>query len=307
MSEPSWQMDLEFDSPIPVKSLDVVIEEGRSLSFPLSRAALHGDVAGYWNVEHVKRLADIQQQDLLEALGAAEASGDYATVKEMLGGLADDIVKDTFNASKPRYDGATMNGNTLTVQLGLTDFINFMCTNIQAWRNPDFLDKIQQAGKEDADDPFHYLANVPGVAVAAETSDGYVPVGFRGERAAFYPGVPHVIAAMTRFGKDYSVDFMTNMKRCMVRELGIGDEDIVSLDFMGVARNMQTGGHPEFLYRAKLGVSKAEIEEGWEADDRDHSQMGFYDTDGLRSLLSENTGTMVPAGEACLTNYLTHK
>jgi len=296
-------MITEAEKPIPVDELEMRIEEGNRLQFPIHRAYEMNLLNDNWN-SFVQDMALKMQGRIADAM----ARGDDAAFKLAMKHIAG-------ISSMYRLNDASLKGNALYLDLAITDFKDYIGTTAHALLDPDFRNQLVEAGMADAGDPNRYFSNPLATNTNIVTSDGRMPVGIRSNKVAIYPEVPHVIGGYVKVNGDSrpdfnvrDVDLFSFMLKELKQEIGIDDEDITSKEFFGICRNTVTRG-PEALYNVEVSVDADELRYRWENKSRDkfeHRNITFYDKEGLRELLEEYRGRMVPSGEASLTMFLKH-
>jgi len=299
----TWELIAEVKQPMRVSELEILVEEGRGLHFPLHRSYEMNLLNDNWN-KFIVSMALEKKQDLLEAMAKGDEKAFAKAVKHVAG----------IN-SWYRLNSARIDGKLLRLDLGLTDFKEYIGTTQHALKDAEFRKRLMDAGIADANDPNVYFSNPLSSCTAIVTSDGYLPVGMRGKAVAIYPSVPHIIGGYVKVNgnnkPDFTVkdvDLFANMLKELREELAISQEEVASADFLGIVRNRITRG-PEMMYLMKVALTASEVESRWKTKSKDkyeHRNITFYRKEDLPKFLRENEGKMVPSGEATLALYDKH-
>ncbi|GEM_PF-2299435 len=290
-------------------SQDIVIEEGR----PMART--------------------VQDVDL------------YMRMEEAWCRLFRDAVKNDRNLfAGPQYRlssyGLLPDGKLL-LRLGPTDYREFVGTNMEAGKDPEYMKALIERGMLRLQDENAFFSNTMAICSAIETSDGKVVAGLRGDRTrvAEYGRAWHTIGGHpnpSRFAPTRA-DLIDAMTREITGELLIEEEDITDIRAAGLVRNGYTR-KPELLFTSRIGLPFSAIKESRIADGKDEHFM-FFGLDGPEELadflrknqanftfpegarltdeeraimtpdgLADNTSNhFCPPGEACWTVYLMQK
>jgi len=214
-------------------------------------------------------------------------------------------------APKNRLSRAVFDGNKLYLALGTTDYMEFTGTNIQAITNPDFRERLMQAGFEDAADSNHYFSSPLAVCAAIYGFNGkpgdvdtiYVPIGFRSKKVMIYPETYHVFGGVG-VGTDIGQRLATELRE----EMGLKDEEMGAPTFHGIIRQGPSRV-PEAICHIPVYVDQKELEERWNKSAPgkfEHRDISFYNLEQLPDFLKKNGPTMVPSGAAALTKLLEH-
>jgi len=304
VSQPkTWELVAEVARPIPVSELEILIHEGSGLHFPLHRSYEMNLINDNWN-KFIVSMASEKKQDLLEAIAKGDERAFAKAVRHIAG----------IN-SWYRLNSARMDGKLLRLDLGLTNFKEYIGTTQHALKDEEFRKRLMDAGIADDNEPNTYFSNPLSGCTAIVTSDGYLPIGMRGKAVAIYPSVPHIIGGYVKVNGSNKPDFTTkdvdlfaNMLQELREELAISNEEIAGADFLGIVRNRITRG-PEMMYVMKVALDKSEVENRWRTKSKDkyeHRQITFYKERDVPEFLRENEGKMVPSGEATLTLFNRH-
>jgi hypothetical protein len=307
MEGKTWEFIVEVESPILLDDLETTVQEGEGLHFPLSRAYEGNLVNAHWNA-FVKDMARRKKEDLKIALAAMEQDDRTAFDRSMvhIAGIS----------SMYRLNDASISdGRNLILIAGMTDFKDYIGTTQHALKDEAFREMLMKAGIADFNDPNHYFSNPLATCSNIVTLDGKIPIGMRSETVAIYPGVPHIIGGYVKVNGDNKPDFSVkdvdifeNMRKELKQEIGLGEKDIVGVDFLGIVRNRITRG-PEALYNVRINITAEELHECWNTKSRDkyeHRNITYHSKKELPRFLEENRDKMVPSGEATLTIFLEH-
>ncbi|MBI5002634.1 hypothetical protein HZC31_04570 [Candidatus Woesearchaeota archaeon] len=301
--EQTWEMVVEPKHPIAVSELELTVTQGRNLEIPFERAALIDEINDYWN-SFIQDMALRQREKIRDAL----ARGDNAAYTQAIQHIAG-------ITSMYRLNYASLDGSQLALNIGVTDFKEYIGTTQRALSDSVFRSRIITAGLEDCADSNYYFANPLATCAVLVTADGYVPVGLRGNTVAIYPNTYHVVGGYVKINEEKKANFsvadvdpFANMKKELEGEMGLVDTTMASAAFLGIARNKITRG-PEALYAIHLAFSKNDLMESWRATAKDkyeHRNLTFYATADLSTFLTKERGCIVPSGEAALTLFARH-
>lgn len=299
----TWEMIVEAERPISVSNLETRVSQGRGLEIPLRRSDLINQINIYWNV-FTSEMALKKKEEIRAALQAGDNKA-YTRAIQHITGIS----------SMYRFNSARLIDSRLILDLGTTDFKEYIGTTQRSLSDSVFRLSLMSAGKEDHENPNYYFANPLATCAVLVSSDGYVPIGFRGNNVAIYPNTHHVIGGYVRINEDKIIDFFerdidlfANMKTEIKGEVGLSDPDFASINFLGIARNVITRG-PEALYVVKLSLTANEVQTKWREnaiDKYEHRNLTFYRAEDVPAFLKQNQGKMVPSGEAALTLYARH-
>jgi 8-oxo-dGTP pyrophosphatase MutT (NUDIX family) len=195
--------------------------------------------------------------------------------------------RDLFPGAMTRLLGWSAVHETLTLNLGSTDYREFVGTNL---RHPELASIY---GRE-------ALANPLGVSVAVVTTDGQIIVQRRSEQVFEYPGYFHVCGGNVEpedvVGPSAPGVFAT-VRRELDEEFGIAAGDVLDLVCLGLTEN-RTILKPDLVFEAHVSLPRAAFES---TQHPEYSHLAFVDgPDGLASFLIEHGTDTSPAGLACL-------
>jgi 8-oxo-dGTP pyrophosphatase MutT (NUDIX family) len=113
------------------------------------------------------------------------------------------------------------------------------------------------------------LANPVGVSPALETADGFLMLGRRNARVAYYPGRIHPFAGCLepvegQPGESSSTehkgpDVFAAVRRELWEELGLGVDDVPVIRCTGIAEDVCLR-QPELIFRVKCALTRSQIE-----------------------------------------------
>jgi hypothetical protein len=297
----TWELDVRLEKPINVDDLNIRIVQGKGLDWPPERGHLENISDAQWDNFSDQRF-HLNKGDLEEAI----REGDDARALKIMAHIKG-------ISSMYRYNSGYFNG-TLHLNLGVTNFQQYIGTTQQALENESVRMLLMESGLEDTGIPHHYFANPLAQCANFVTPDGFVPLGMRSKNVAIYPSVPHVIGGYVRIKNPEDPNFTVqdvnlpeNIFTEVSQETGISDEHIEAVDFLGIARNRVTFG-PEMMYNFSLRVSAEGFGDMWrEASDRfEHRDLTFYHAEEIPNILEQFEGYMVPSGEATISLFKKH-
>jgi hypothetical protein len=298
-----WEMLVEPERSIPLSALELIVHQGENLKIPFSRSDLINDINEYWST-FTKDMALRFKDRIRDALMRGDDEA-YARAIQHISGIS----------SMYRLNGASLDNTRLVLNIGVTDFKEYIGTTQRALQDPSFRTRIMNFGLEDHANPNYYFANPLSTCAVLVTADNYVPIGLRGNTVAIYPNTHHIIGGYVKINEDKStsfcekyIDLFANMKKELEQEIGVTSPDITSVDFLGIARNTITRG-PEALYFVQLTLTRDELEQRWKNRARDkyeHRNLTFYPKAELCCFLEQQKGNIVPSGEAALTLFMQH-
>jgi len=303
MADNSWNMIVEPEKPIPVSELEVVVHEGLSPNFPISRSYERNMINAYWD-DFVKGMAREYEADIIDALNNKDTKR-FNTIMRQVAGIS----------SMYRLNKASLNGKRLDLEMSITDFRDYAGTNQRSFMDPGFREMLMNNGLKDKGDPDYYFANPMATCANIVTSDSFIVIGTRSNKVAMHPGIPHLIAGHVKVNGKNKPDFtvkdvniMDNMKKELYEEIGLNDEDLVSRDFLAIIQH-NGSRHHEALYNVSLKINAEELYERWRTKSQDkfeHRNITMYKKDELPAFLERWKGELVPSGEATLKLFLKH-
>ncbi len=303
MNNKTYELIVEVEKPLLIDDLETVIKEGEGLSFPINRSYEANLINSHWN-KFIIDMAHRKREDIMDSI----------TSNNLI--LYDDCIKHIAGISSMyRLNNAALSGKTLELVLGVTDFKDYIGTTQHALIDEQFRNRLIAAGMADHNDPNHYFANPLAVCANIVTSDGFIPVGMRGDTVAIYKNMPHVIGGYVKVNgnnkPDFSVkdvDLSDDMIKELGQELGLQRDDIEKIYFLGIVRNKAIRG-PEIMYHVQLNINSDELMRRWAKQSRDkfeHRNITLHSKDELPIFLEKYKGKMVPSGEATLSLFIQH-
>jgi hypothetical protein len=199
-----------------------------------------------------------------------------------------------------RLAAAAVDGETLRLTLGPTDYREFLGTNVAG------LATIQA---RHAADWRAYLADPLAVCATLASADGWLLVMRRSERVAEYPGFYHVIGGHPTPAHDDGVGGVSPflaLQEEIVEETGLTPGEIADLACLGLIRNRATA-KPELVFEARLALGRAEVEARLASlRERPEASAWVWLNDepaAIAAFLTRAAARVAPAGAACLTVY----
>lgn len=301
METRKYEMVIEPSKSMPLSELEIKISDGEGLNFPISRSYEFNLMNSYWN-SFVTKMTEARKDDIVSAIN----SGSIKQVNKIMSNISG-------ISSMYRMNDACLEGNILSLEIGVTDFKSYICTCGQALEDNDFRNLLILAGINDHHDTNHYFANPLATCANIVTSDGFIPLGMRSNKVATYPGCLSVIGGFVKVNGDNrpnftakDVDFFYNMRKELSEELGLDKGDLDNAQFLGILRTTATR-HPEIIYNVPIKMTKDELYDSWKtrAEDKfEHRGISFYDVSEIGDVLERYHDRMTPTGEAALRGYV---
>ncbi|MEA2530311.1 MAG: hypothetical protein QOG89_1955 [Thermomicrobiales bacterium] len=202
--------------------------------------------------------------------------------------------RDLFPGAMTRLINWSVEDRTLTLDLGVTDYREFVGTNL---RHPEL---AVSHGRE-------ALANPLGVSVAVTTADGKLLVQRRSEQVFEYPGFFHVCGGNVEpadVADAAASGVFATVRRELDEELGIAPVEIVDLICLGLAEDRGTL-KPDLLFEAQVSLTADAFATSTNAE---YSALAFVEgEEALAAFLVEHVGVTSPAGLACLLAVGRHR
>jgi len=154
-----------------------------------------------------------------------------------------------FNGDLVRLLRQRIEGGTLVMEVGPTDYANWLGTN---YLNPHRGDEFG----------WHLYSNPLGISATLISADGWLLFGRRNQRVACNPGEVHTFGGAIEAGErlDTGVfDAFASIRRELEEELGLVPGDFCGLVCGGVIRDRRIR-QPEMLFEARISRTRAEIE-----------------------------------------------
>ncbi len=154
-----------------------------------------------------------------------------------------------FNGQLARYLRHRVQEEALYIEVGPTDYAQFMSTN--------YLNHAR--GDEFGWDLF---SNPIGTTATLITTDGWLLYGRRSARVACHAGYVHTFGGGLEAGERNAAgefDTFGSVRRELAEELGLQPKDITSITCLGLIRDA-TIRQPELIFDACLTLTRAEVE-----------------------------------------------
>jgi 8-oxo-dGTP pyrophosphatase MutT (NUDIX family) len=153
-----------------------------------------------------------------------------------------------FNGQLARYLRHRVEDDTLIVDVGPTDYANFMATNYLNYH------RIDEFGRD-------MFGNPLGTSATLITSDGWLIYGRRNQRVACHAGYVHTFGGgieLEELNDEGTFDVFSCVIRELNEELGLSREDIEQMLCLGIIRDSQTL-QPELIFDAHIRLSRDEV------------------------------------------------
>ncbi|MEP0841874.1 MAG: hypothetical protein HRF43_04100 [Phycisphaerae bacterium] len=169
-----------------------------------------------------------------------------------------------FNGQLARYLGHRVDGRTLSLEVGPTDYANFLATNLLNARR----------GRELGWDLF---SNPVGTSCTPITADGWLLFGRRGPAVAFHAGCCHTIGGGLEAAEkdaDGRIDAFASILRELREELGVASSEVAGMECLGLIRDPAIL-QPELIFDLDLKLTRAEVLERFEpaAEGQEHTDL----------------------------------
>jgi 8-oxo-dGTP pyrophosphatase MutT (NUDIX family) len=148
-----------------------------------------------------------------------------------------------FDGPMCRLESANATDTRLRLELSKTSYKIFLGTNMA---HPEFAD---QFGPE-------VMANPVGLSPALLTSDGYLLLGHRSDRVAYYPGRIHPFSGSL---EPADADLFSAVGRELKEELSLDTADISEIRCTGIVEDASLR-QPELIFAAESIRTRTEIE-----------------------------------------------
>jgi 8-oxo-dGTP pyrophosphatase MutT (NUDIX family) len=247
--------------------------------------------------------------------------------------------KDVPNWTKFRLSGYEESPEgKLVLRLGLTDYHEFMGTNVAAGKDSVYMRQLVDRGLEKFGDPDAFFSNTLAMTSTLKTSDRRVVVGLRSDKPHEYKRCWHSIGGHPdpEHYRESEPDMFDSMAREIEGESGITRDEIVNMRLSGLMTNSLTR-KPELLFIAETPLSFDELKKrrGYEKDEHfaffgidadvglirflkeNQTEFTFPQGSGLnleeqkelrpREMPANTTNFFVPSGEASWILYLAHQ
>jgi len=199
-----------------------------------------------------------------------------------------------FNGQLARYLRHHLADGLLTIDVGPTDYANFLATNLlngargQGWG-------------------WHLFSNPIGTSALPISSDGFLLLGRRSQRVAFHAGYAHTFGGGLEAGErraDDTIDAFASIQRELHEELALAPADIQEILCLGFIRDPAIQ-QPELIFDASLRLTSDQAAGRLNGDDphQEHAAvLACRDTpDAILPFIRANPPiTPVAIGALCL-------
>jgi len=154
-----------------------------------------------------------------------------------------------FNGPLARYLRHRVEDDTLAIEVGPTDYANFLGTN---FCNPNRADEFG----------WELYGNPVGTTATVIAADGWLMYGRRNQRVACHGGYIHTLGGGLEAGErdaDGCFDGFESVRRELDEELGLKAEDITEMVCLGLIRDL-TIRQPELIFDVRVRQERAELE-----------------------------------------------
>ena len=203
--KPTWEEIVTVSEPIPYDDLTTKIAKKRGSRPKVEdhRPELYSLICDFWT-RNMQNVAIARDGDLRDAMQSSDPLA-VARMVGQIGGFNAKYVVDQIHFEEGK--------KTLRLALGHVGYSNIVGTHQQAVVDPEFRERIMQAGLEDFADPNIYFANGMGVCAVVygfERGDKpFVVVGKRSDKVAIYPETRHVFGGFMNVDEEKGgVDFV---------------------------------------------------------------------------------------------------
>ncbi|HSW47207.1 MAG TPA: NUDIX domain-containing protein [Phycisphaerae bacterium] len=163
-----------------------------------------------------------------------------------------------FNGRLARYLRHRVEAGRLTIDVGPTEYADFLGTNFHNWRRG-------------AEHGWNLYGNPLGISANAITSDGWLLLGRRSPKVACHAGYVHTFGGTLeaddrRVGG--TVDVFESLRRELTEELGLKTADLAEMVCLGLIRDA-TIRQPELVFDVHVRLARTEVEARFRPDDPD--------------------------------------
>jgi len=148
-----------------------------------------------------------------------------------------------FDGGLCRLESLSASAGELSMRLSEVSYKSFAGTNMH---NPQFAAQYGQSA----------MANPLGMSVALISADGFLVMGRRNERVAYYPGRIHPFAGSEEPGD--GLDVLGAVGRERNGEVGLGVDEVEASKCLGIAEDRGLA-HPELICFAEAGRTLEEL------------------------------------------------
>lgn len=231
-----------------------------------------------------------------------------------------------WNGTKFRIESVVEMNNSVTFNLGITSYKEFIGTN---WSPSAEL--YRQLGVADHCDSQVYMSDALGVGAFLETADGQVVLLKRGEHLAEAPGLWDIpgghpepkelvgkidmseIDVEQLVPEDVVAEIFNSTLAEIVNEVNIPLSFLSDPILLGIARNTTSAGRPSSEYYVQCSLDSADIRrrysEGTQAEADETTGIMFVPRSTIGKLQSEQPSfwaQLAPSAKGCLMLYCQH-
>lgn len=184
----------------------------------------------------------------------------------------------------------------LELYLGLTDYMDYLCTNHNSRLNK----KLIALGMTDFKNPDAYLSNALGNVALLETSDGKIALLERSQTISTFQGYydlpgghpePDIMQTVDNesvYWQIASNELFDSIIREVMNEVNVRYEDILNTWCIGFVRSLEDGRTPEMVFYIPVSLSSDELlrryeEGGPEADESNSIMLLDYNCSSIAS------------------------
>ncbi len=212
--------------------------------------------------------------------------------------IAREFNRTMFNGKLVRLIRCLEHADSLHVELGPTDYRDFIGTNLHnlamAWPlGPEF------------------LSNALGVSATIITSDGFLALGRRSERVASHMGCLHPFGGMLEQADqkaEGTCDLFGSVRREACEELGLQPGEIRDITLVGLARDHKLM-QPELIFDVQIKLTKSQLIErfdpGLSHGEHERIEVVRDEPDCLLPFL-EHTPSVTPIAQAAVLIHGRH-
>jgi hypothetical protein len=147
------------------------------------------------------------------------------------------------------------------------------------------------------------IANSLGMSPSLETSDGYLLLGRRNDRVAYYPSRVHPFAGCTEPPTDCApLDLFKEIRRELTEELNLTLEDVPELRCAGLVEDVSIF-QPEIMFRAKSRLTRAQIESALDRTEHQATYAIAATAAGVETALADPSLTPVAVASLLLWGH----
>jgi 8-oxo-dGTP pyrophosphatase MutT (NUDIX family) len=188
-----------------------------------------------------------------------------------------------FDGPVCRFEGMQTRDGVMTIDLSPTSYRIVVGTN---FCNPNFADIY---GPD-------VMANPVGVSTGLLTSDGFLMMGRRNARVAYYPNRVHPFAGSLEV--EETIDLFANVRRELREELSLAADQIEKIVCLGLAEDGRLR-HPETIYMAWTSLNHDQVARQVHADEHHAAWHVQNDPDAIRAALA-GANELTPIARAVL-------